>query len=280
MQWNGDAMSPFFLTSLYYNPKHTTMRRILLPFFLFPLTLMAQYNVAYTVTVTKLRAVADDCDGGAPFCLNAPQDPVYNVWSNDGQANENTSCWIFNDDPLAEYGLWTDIQNLELANETGVNTAYISFDMAGFESDAVGTPGCSSGLSDDQVYDRQFVEQFDLATIPPESTYVDTINLANIYFAIIEIYWQDLNAGLFELDNNLSFQMGPNPSSGNFEIKLTKGDIQEFEIEISDVAGRVVYQATAHDNTAKVDLSNQQNGLFFVRVSSEGKSSTKSLIIK
>src|SRR3989338_8231859 len=122
------------------------MKHVLLPLTFLPLLASAQYNVAYTVTVTKLKALADDCDGGAPFCLNAPQDPVFNMWTNDGQANENTNCWIFEEDPEIEYGLWKDIQNLEIANESGVNTSYISFDMSVFESDAIGSPGCTSGI--------------------------------------------------------------------------------------------------------------------------------------
>ncbi|OFZ10180.1 MAG: hypothetical protein A3D92_15150 [Bacteroidetes bacterium RIFCSPHIGHO2_02_FULL_44_7] len=255
------------------------MKHVLLPLTFLPLLASAQYNVAYTVTVTKLKALADDCDGGAPFCLNAPQDPVFNMWTNDGQANENTNCWIFEEDPEIEYGLWKDIQNLEIANESGVNTSYISFDMSGFESDAIGSPGCTSGLSDDAVYDRQFVEQFDLLTIPAESTYVDTIDLEGVYFAIIEIYWEDLNAGLFDLNNGLLFKMGPNPSKGSFDIRLTEGTIQEFDLRITDIAGREVYKRSESGGLAHVDLSGQERGMYFVSLSAEGKTSTRSLIL-
>lgn len=255
------------------------MKHILLPITFLPLFAAAQYNVAYSVTVTKLMALADDCDGGAPFCLNAPQDPIFNIWTNDGQANENTNCWIFEDDVEIEYGLWKDIQNLEIANETGVNTSYISFDMAGFETDAITAANCSSGLTDDAVYDRQFVEQFDLSTIPAESTYVDTIDLDGVYFALVEIYWEDLNAGLFDLSNGLLFKMGPNPSKGSFDISLTEGTIQEFDVSITDLAGRVVYQSSELGGVAHVDLSEQERGMYLVSLSAGGKTSTRSLIL-
>ena len=59
------------------------------------MSFLASAQIGYTVTVTKLMATADDCDGGG-FCLLAPQDPVFNVWVTDAQANENTNCWAFN----------------------------------------------------------------------------------------------------------------------------------------------------------------------------------------
>ena len=78
----------------------------------FPLLSFAQ--VDYEVTVTRLRAYADDCDGGTiTFCANAPQDPVYNVWVTDQEANEETGCWVFEDDNDAAYAVWTDIQDLQ-----------------------------------------------------------------------------------------------------------------------------------------------------------------------
>lgn len=255
------------------------MKHFLLSLTLLPLFGSAQYNVAYTVTITKLKALADDCDGGAPFCLNAPQDPIFNIWTNDGQANENTNCWIFEDDPEIEYGLWKDIQNLEIANESGVNTSYISFDMSGFETDAITAASCSSGLTDDAVYDRQFVEQFDLTTIPAESTYIDTIDLDGVYFAIIEIYWEDLNAGLFDLSDGVLFKMGPNPSQGIFDIQLTEGTVHSFDLRITDIAGQEVYKSTESNGVAHVDMSAQEKGMYFVSLSAEGKTSTRSLIL-
>ena len=45
---------------------------------------IASSQINYTVDVLRLKAYADDCDGGAPFCLNAPQDPIFNIWVTDG----------------------------------------------------------------------------------------------------------------------------------------------------------------------------------------------------
>ena len=111
----------------------------------------AQIN--YTVEVLRLKAYADDCDGGSPFCLNAPQDPIFNMWITDGGGNENTSCWIYENDDDAGYGMWIDIQNLEIANETNVNTTYINVEMSGFETDAVFSASCDSDSGDDAIPD-------------------------------------------------------------------------------------------------------------------------------
>ena len=256
------------------------MKKLLLVLFLLPVISYGQYNVAYTVTVTKLMALADDCDGGAPFCINAPQDPIFNIWSSDGEANENTNCWIFEDDSEIEYGLWKDIQNLEIANESGVNTDYITFDMSGFETDALGSAGCSSGLTDDAVYDRQFVGQFNLLAIPSETTYVDTINLGGVYYAEIEIYWEDLNAGLFDLGNDIQFKIAPNPTEGAFNVSLSEGTINDFDVVVTDLAGRTVYQSSVSSNETQVDLSNQEAGAYFVRITTGDKSATKTLLLK
>jgi len=256
------------------------MKQLLLVLFVAPFMAYSQYNVAYSVTVTRLRAFADDCDGGAPFCLNAPQDPVFNVWSLDGEANENHNCWIYNDDGDAEYGLWIDIQNLEIANETGVNTSFISFDMSGFESDAVGAPGCSSGVGDDATYDRQFVQQFDLSTIPELTPYVDQISLNDVYIAEVEIIWENLNAGLFNLESKVEFTMAPNPSEGTFNITLSENETQGFEVTVLDIAGREVYASESNGTAMQIDLTNQEAGMYFVHVNADGKTATRTLMLK
>ena len=210
------------------------MKRLLLFLFVLPTFAFSQYNVAYTVTVKRLMALADDCDGGAPFCLNAPQDPIFNIWTTDAEANINTNCWIFEDDDAAGYGQWIDIQNLEIANETGVNTNYINFDMSGFETDALFAASCTSSFGDDADYPQQFVQQYDLSTIPDGIPYTDEIDLAGVYFAEIEM----------------------------------------------DVTGRTVYSAMSGSNELTIELSNQESGMYFVHINADGKTATRTLILK
>ena len=257
------------------------MKRLLLILLVLPTFAFTQYNVAYTITVKRLMALADDCDGGgAPFCLNAPQDPVFNIWTSDAEANSNTGCWIFEDDNAAGYGLWIDIQNLEIANETGVNTNFISFDMSGFETDALFSADCTSSSGDDADYAQQFVQQFDFATIPMDVPYTDEIDLAGVYFAEVEIWWTDLNVGLTNLDKKIEFTMAPNPSEGIFNISLSEDGLNSFDVTIMDVTGRVIYSAINGTNEVTINLNNQEAGMYFVHINTDGKTATKTLILK
>ncbi len=256
------------------------MKRLLLFLFVLPTFAFSQYNVAYTVTVKRLMALADDCDGGAPFCLNAPQDPIFNIWTTDAEANINTNCWIFEDDNAADYNSWIDIQNLEIANETGVNTNYISFDMSGFETDALFAASCTSSFGDDADYPQQFVQQYDLSTIPDGVPYTDEIDLAGVYFAEIEIWWTDLNVGLTNIENKVQFTMAPNPSEGAFNITLSEDGLNSFDVTIMDVTGRTVYSAMSGSNELTIELSNQESGMYFVHINADGKTATRTLILK
>ena len=236
-------------------------------------------QIDYTIDVLRLKAKADPCDGGAPFCLNAPQDPVYNIWTNDQEANENTYCWTFEDDAQAEYNLWKDIQNVQIANESNVITSYLNFEMSGFESDALTSPGCSSGIGDDEVYDRQFVQQIDIATIPENTPTIYTLDLGGIYFAEIEILWIDLTAGLTEIEKNLKFSISPNPSNGLFKLRFANNEVSNVQVDIKDMFGRNVYLNTINAQQESIDLSSQEAGMYFVSVTIDGYSSIETLVI-
>lgn len=240
-----------------------TMKRLLLMGILFPITTFAQ--VSYTVTVNRLKAKADDCDGGiVTFCGNAPQDPVYNIWSTDAEANLNTYCWIFEDDPQAEYNLWKDIQNVELANEANVLTDYISFDMAGFESDNL-NPGCTSSFGDDAIHDQQFVQQIDLSTLTEGGTEnTMTLNLNDVYYAEIVIVWYDLTASLSTL-NEFNVRIAPNPNNGNFKV-LSKGISGERTIEVRDMYGRIISTQQSIDDENTLQLEGIAAGTYFIAV--------------
>ncbi len=257
------------------------MKRLLLILFAAPLISFAQYNVEYSVTVKQLKANADNCDGGAPFCLNAPQDPIYNIWVTDGAGNEATNCWIFEDDNAASYGIWTDIQNLQIAFETGVNTSYINVDMSGFETDNL-SPGCDpSGLGgDDMIYSRQLVQQFDLFAIPQNTPYTTVVDLDGVYFAELDILWTDLNAGISTINQDLDFKLAPNPTSGVFTVSFDESNVSGFNITVIDITGREVFKNDFTGSASKIDLTGEQPGIYFVNVSIDGSEAVERLIIK
>mmetsp|Transcript_15018 Transcript_15018/g.20393 ORF Transcript_15018/g.20393 Transcript_15018/m.20393 type:complete len:253 (+) Transcript_15018:29-787(+) len=252
------------------------MKSILTLGVLLPLLSFAQ--VSYEVTVTRLRAYADDCDGGTiTFCANAPQDPVYNIWVNDAEANEETSCWVFEDDNGAEYALWKDIQDLQIATQANVNTTYLTFDMSGFESDNL-NPNCTSAVGDDAVIDREFVQQIDLSTLTEGVVNTVIIDLQSTYYAELEIIWNDLTASTNEIAAP-ALTLSPNPSMGSFTIATT-GITGERTIEIRDMSGRIVQSITKTEDVTEVTLEDVESGNYFVYVHSANGTAIEKLVVR
>jgi len=254
------------------------MKKLLLLAALLPATVFSQ--ISYTVTVERLKAKADPCDGGAPFCLNAPQDPVFSIWTNDMEANEFTNCWTFDNDAAADYNLWIDIQNLEIANVSNVATNWISFDMEGFESDALGSVNCSSGALDEAVFDRQFVLQLDLATVPEGTDHLVTLDLGATYYAEVTVHWIDLTAGLSPLTNDFEFSLVPNPTNGVFKTNIMSQGVDQFDITVTDLSGRTIIQKKGVSHQAEIDLSNQESGAYFVSVNVNGRIKTERILLQ
>ncbi len=75
--------------------------------------------------------------------------------------------------------------------------------------------------------------------------------------------------------NQLQFSIYPNPSNGvlNITIPAAKG----FSYAIYDLNGRLLQQNT--NSTQKISVENLASGLYLLRVSAEGKTATKKLII-
>jgi hypothetical protein len=64
------------------------------------------------------------------------------------------------------------------------------------------------------------------------------------------------------LENNIVIY--PNPSSGIFHISLPSN--QTYEIEVVDNMGRVVLNQSNIENTTSLDLSDQANGVYLIRL--------------
>jgi hypothetical protein len=62
----------------------------------------------------------------------------------------------------------------------------------------------------------------------------------------------------------------PNPNNGVFNIEWNNGMAKSAKV--SDVSGRVVYTANSELNVLTIDLNGFSNGVYFVKVSSNGVS--------
>lgn len=239
------------------------MRILLLSVLLSNGVAWAQNNFQYSVTVTELMSTADDNDG---FGFSGPQDPVYNMWVTDEAANENTNCWIFEDDSNADYGVWTDITDYVLANVSGVNTTTITIDMAGFESDAAGATGCSPDSGDDAQYTRTTVATVDLTSLPEGTPNAMTVNLSSVYNAKIEITWTNLSASTLEIYNNM-LVIAPNPNDGTFSLKSDE-QLIGHEFAVYDISGRVVQSGIIGSSDFEITLT-EPAGSYLLHIDGE-----------
>jgi hypothetical protein len=83
--------------------------------------------------------------------------------------------------------------------------------------------------------------------------------------------------GIDELDNN-NFALYPNPSNGNIIIESLKFD-NINNVEIFDTTGKIVKQVeSTFDNKVKVDISNLEKGIYFVRIKTENGVAFKPLL--
>ena len=86
-----------------------------------------------------------------------------------------------------------------------------------------------------------------------------------------------------EKENTL-VQISPNPSSGKFNLSFNKTSKNPVNIEVYDILGKVVYQKSNIQSrhigtTFNIDLSNQHQGLYLMRIKSDTEVITKKIII-
>ncbi len=79
-----------------------------------------------------------------------------------------------------------------------------------------------------------------------------------------------------EIDNNLSIDIFPNPTSGDIVIS---GISSKAEVEILDELGKCLYKGVLNSPSERLDVSKYKNGVYFVRVKSKnGILNTKKVV--
>ncbi len=86
--------------------------------------------------------------------------------------------------------------------------------------------------------------------------------------------YQNGTSGIDEL-GNIQFTIQPNPASKYFEIKSNNSS--EFGIAIFSIEGKLIYNV---QNVEKIETSNWNKGIYMVQLTSNGKTSTKRLVIE
>lgn len=74
----------------------------------------------------------------------------------------------------------------------------------------------------------------------------------------------------------VEFSVYPNPSTGIFNISTS----EVVKINVVDITGKVIYQASSVQGDTVINLSNLQSGVYLMNVSGENINKTEKLIIK
>lgn len=84
--------------------------------------------------------------------------------------------------------------------------------------------------------------------------------------------------GIDEL-NNVNFNIYPNPSNGLFTVEMAKVN-NDVTVEVYDVIGRKVYNATITETLTNIDLSGVKAGIYYVSVNSGDNKEVSRIMIK
>ena len=86
-----------------------------------------------------------------------------------------------------------------------------------------------------------------------------------------------------QLVNDLLFDLYPNPSSGIFTIKLQQSSLEDFQFQVFDMLGRLVYSSDAEQSVGLVqktiDVSHLSDGTYQLKIQSEQRFGTQSIVI-
>jgi hypothetical protein len=97
-------------------------------------------------------------------------------------------------------------------------------------------------------------------------TYTITVTDSHNCFDTLTVTFDCVSTGDNQLSNTQDINVYPNPSTGQFNVT---GVSEGMNIEIYDYAGRMVNTMKADNETMKLDMSNQPNGLYLVRILSK-----------
>lgn len=101
--------------------------------------------------------------------------------------------------------------------------------------------------------------------------------LATIHVRFTHNVSTSCTASLTEL-SNVNFDLYPNPVNEQLNIEV---DLNNAEVKIVDMLGKTVFTQNNVNTTTKVDVSNLNNGIYFVSILKEGTVlKTEKLIVK
>jgi len=96
-----------------------------------------------------------------------------------------------------------------------------------------------------------------------------TTTLSNVVNSVV---------GLDEKNNQFGFTLSPNPSSGQFTIKLSNFDTNN-SVQIFDVLGKKIFESKNIGPSTKINL-NERNGVYLVKITNGSNSHVERIVVK
>ena len=87
------------------------------------------------------------------------------------------------------------------------------------------------------------------------------------------------NVGVNQATTQIGFRIYPNPSNGIMNVELDEQSVKETNIKVFDAIGKLVYETSVNTFLSQIDLSKLADGTYYVRLSQEGKTSIKPIVI-
>lgn len=162
--------------------------------------------------------------------------------------------------------------------ETGGTVAFTDFSTGGVTSWTWSFPGGTPATSTEKnpVIQYNSTGSYDVSLVVSNGTGSNTLT-RNAYINV------DYATSVGGSSNQLECKILPNPNNGNFSISLNTAKEEEVTISIYNTIGTLVFSeggiSVNGTLTRSMNLTNQQNGAYVLKVASEGSVITRKLVI-
>jgi Secretion system C-terminal sorting domain len=109
-------------------------------------------------------------------------------------------------------------------------------------------------------------------------TITDTCG-TNIFCDSVDV----IGTGLTVIDDQISFNLFPNPTSENLFIQWETEQVEPVEIRIMDISGKEVMSIrtfTGNGKTDKINTTNLPKGAYFIRLKNDNWLITEKIIVQ
>jgi PKD repeat protein len=127
-----------------------------------------------------------------------------------------------------------------------------------------------------------YPEHMNYITIPASAITLASgqYNVGGVNFKHTPTHIKPIAASIQTTSSNL-FQIFPNPTAGNVEIKWASDITATAAVQVLDMTGRVVLSTDAQTNGAtRLNLSSLQSGVYFIKVATDKAQHTERIVVQ